>query len=145
MKKGFTLVELLAIIAILSIIMLIGSYSITGVLNSFNKNALETKLDSILDAAIMYGQEKSSELTSTCSVYNETYNACKVLTVKVLLDTKFLETKEKDGIYLNPVTKIDMANDEVYVYRKNNRFYASIKDVKSCLDLETNEEICNLE
>ena len=51
LKKGFTLVELLAVIAILSVIMLIGGQSVFGALDNAQKGAFKTESGLAIQAA----------------------------------------------------------------------------------------------
>ncbi|MEG1892784.1 MAG: prepilin-type N-terminal cleavage/methylation domain-containing protein [Bacilli bacterium] len=132
MKKGFTLVELLATIAILAVIMLISVGSFTAISAGIKKNLLETKIKSIEDSAVLYGQEHQEELTDKdCTIDGVSYSFCKKITVAVLLEKGFLKTEEKDGIMLNNVTQVNMADDLCTIYKKNNRIYAIMTDIKS--------------
>lgn len=134
-KKGFTLVELLAVILILSVLIIIGTISINAIVDGIRKNMLETKIDSIEEAAIYYGQNNMKELKETCTVNDIEYKFCIEKTVQELLDAKALESEEKDEngniILKNNVTNTSMNEDTVLIYRKNNRVYAVIKNIKS--------------
>ena len=50
-KKGFTLVELLAVIVVLAIILLIASNNVFGQINKARKNALSIEGTYLVDAA----------------------------------------------------------------------------------------------
>lgn len=50
-KKGFTLVELLAVIVILAVIILIASSNVGGIMNDARKNALAIEGNRLIDAA----------------------------------------------------------------------------------------------
>lgn len=135
-KKGFTLVELLAVIAILATIMVIGTISIGSVSNKANKNMLENIKDSIVNAAIYYGQENSLELNETCIVNDKEYSNCKKITVKELLEEKYLISNKDNNNFINPVTKENMENEYVTLYKEYYRVYAD----SSCLAIE--DESC---
>ena len=132
-KKGFTLVELMAVIAILAIIIVIASRSFAGVTDSSNKKMLEIKIDSLKKAAALYGDDNTNIfLVNKCSEYVDfkDYNYCTVITVKDLINTEkvYFETNETDGegnaTVINPVTGESMLNDGIIIYRNNNRVYA---------------------
>ncbi|MEG1288572.1 MAG: prepilin-type N-terminal cleavage/methylation domain-containing protein [Bacilli bacterium] len=131
MKKGFTLVELLATIAILAVIMLISVGSFTAISAGIKKNLLETKIKSIEDSAVLYGQENQATLKDKCTIDGKPYIFCKEISVAVLLEKGFLKTEEKDGIMLNNVTQVNMGEDICTIYKKNNRIYAIMTDIKS--------------
>ncbi|MEG0794814.1 MAG: hypothetical protein RSG95_03360, partial [Bacilli bacterium] len=59
------------------------------------------------------------------------YIFCKEISVAVLLEKGFLKSEEKDGIMLNNVTQVNMADDLCTIYKKNNRIYAIMTDIKS--------------
>lgn len=133
-KKGFTLTELLATIALLAIISLISLYSIGRVRNNIDKNLLKDKIDNIEAAAVYYGEDNRSSFTTGCSVSDkciatdESDNGA--VTVKFLLDNNWLESDTKDdndnSVFINDVTKENMSEDKVFIYIKNNRIYASM-------------------
>ncbi len=130
-KKAFTLVELLAVIAILAIVMVIASYSIINAFLSSKENILEDRVNNIKTAAINYVQKDSKLLNSAdCAKINSTestnYDRCKVFTVKELQDLNLLESRDKDNKFINEVTGEEMTNDVVTVYRQNNRLHAKV-------------------
>ena len=70
-KKGFTLVELLAVIVVLALVVTISLTSINRVREDSLKDILETKIDQIEQAAILYAQDNPSILTESCDVNGE--------------------------------------------------------------------------
>ncbi len=54
MKKGFTLVEILAVIVILGIIMVIGSIAVVNILNNSDEKNLITEGEKLAEAAKLY-------------------------------------------------------------------------------------------
>ena len=62
MRKGFTLVELLATITILGLIALLVVPTVTGTLNSFREDAKENQKDSIVAAAKLWATDHRLEL-----------------------------------------------------------------------------------
>ncbi len=131
-KKGFTLVELLAVLVLLGVIMTLSFNAYMGISASSDEKLLEAKYEEIRHAAIDYGQSNPNVLTETCVVSGQNYSNCKVVTVKELLDNQYLYSEETDSVgnklFTNNVTKKSMFNDTAQIYRKNNRVYAVIKD-----------------
>ncbi len=140
--KGFTLVELMAVIIVLGIVIAIATRSVIGIRNeSLNKAVLE-KVSQLESSAIIYGQENSDELDSECSfnivvngeTVSQNYEFCKKITAGELIDKEFFKTGvvNKNGSLdlKNDLTGLSMRCDMVYIYRKNNRVYASIPETK---------------
>jgi len=133
-KKGFTLVELLAVIALLSIVLIIATTSINAIHDNSLKKLLETKIEEIESAAIIYGQENSDFLNSECTVDGIDYKFCHVVTVEELINGNYFSTgyfEEDERTLINDVTRKSMNSDTVQIYRKNNRVYAIMLDIKS--------------
>ncbi|MFR5856739.1 MAG: type II secretion system protein [Bacilli bacterium] len=149
-KKGFTLVELLAVIAILAIVITIGLISVTRIRENALKKIVATKIEQIEQAAILYGQENPEELTSdndNCKGVITTENKagdkteynitiCTIKTAGELInagffDSKYLNKENGKVDLINDYTGKSMLNDTVIIYRRNNRIYSIIDDVKS--------------
>ena len=135
-KKGFTLVELLAVIVVLSIVVVIASTSIYSSVSTSKEKILEDRINNITSGAISYVQNGKNILNETdCAAINAkqhtTYDRCKVYTVQELINLNAIETNEKDNKIYNPVTNTEMNNDIVTVYRMNNRLHAQITCKKS--------------
>lgn len=148
MKKGFTLVELLAVITILSIIVAVALTSINAVRQNSLENIVETKLDLLEQAAILYGQENPNAINNTnCKEIvlkdeegngSETYKPsyCTTVTAGFLIDKNYYDSgylDEENGVVelYNDVTNQSMRNDTVIIYRMNNRVYSIIDCVAS--------------
>lgn len=135
-KKGFTLVELLAVIVVLSLIVVIAATSINSSVNTSKEKILEDRINNITSGAISYVQNEKNILNETdCAALNAkqhtTYDRCKVYTVQELLDLNAVETNDKDGKIMNPVTNMEMNGDVLTVYRMNNRLHAQFTCKKS--------------
>lgn len=60
-KRGFTLVELLVVVFILGLLVVIAVPSITSISNRIKTRGLDSKIEAIEDAAIVYVQENSNQ------------------------------------------------------------------------------------
>ena len=56
-KNGFTLIEILAVIVILSIVASLVTINVMKIRNNSFEDLLETKIQNLESAAIVYGQE----------------------------------------------------------------------------------------
>lgn len=69
MKKGFTLIELIAVIAILGLIALIVYPAIGSVIRNSRESAYKDQVDVIINAAKNWSAENSQELSDDGSIY----------------------------------------------------------------------------
>ncbi len=127
-NKGFTLVELMAVIALLAIITVIAVPSVMGFRKNANVKLYCTKVNSIKSAAVMYAQDHDNELTSIINGYPS-----KTILVKDLLNG-YLAKDNTDGTpciedpakyVCDPRDKSAMDDVSFVIYKKNNRFYAN--------------------
>lgn len=127
-KNGFTLIEVLAVLVILSIIMSIGAISVINIRNNSYKDLLETKKQNLEAAAIVYGQENPDVLKDKCEVDNYKSDYCAMVTVATLINGKYFKSTETNANgeidLINNVTNKSMKNDKIQIYRKNNSIYA---------------------
>ena len=123
-NKGFTLVELIATVVILSIVMGIGAYSITGIIRKNKENDCKLLINEIKDAVELYYQEckYSSSDAIDCPAVTE-YNGVDSYEVKLndLVKYGFLKangTDEDDNpILVNPNDNIDIGDCKImYMY-----------------------------
>lgn len=136
--KGFTLVELLAVIVVLALIVSISFYSINRVRQNSLTDILETKISQIEQAAILYAQDHPEILTDSCDVDGKHFdNYCKVVLVGDILDagsyfnSDTLTTEGNKVDLINDLTGNSMRQDTVQIYRNNNRIYAKMLDINS--------------
>ena len=127
-KNGFTLIEVLAVLVILSIIMSIGAISVINIRNNSYEDLLETKKQNLESAAIVYGQENPDVLKDKCEVANYKSDYCAMVTVATLINGKYFKSTETNANgeidLINNVTNKSMKNDKIQIYRKNNSIYA---------------------
>ncbi len=127
-KKGFTLIEILAVIVILCIIAAIGAINIMKAKNNSYEELLDTTIRNIETTAIIYGQENQEKLIS-CTVNDVKYDYCLIVTVETLINENYFKTTETNSTgavdLINHVTNESMLQDKIQIYRKNNRIYAN--------------------
>ncbi len=134
MKKGFTLVEMLAVIVIIGIIATIAFISTTAVANSSKEKAYNTKIASIESAAIKYIQDNPREIPSGGTIS---------VSVTDLLDAGYIvndKNSAKDNkcpsgsssCVINPKdTSKELTTCEVSIKVKNKRYKATF-NAKVC-------------
>ena len=139
-KKGFTLVELLAVIAILGVLAIIVTPGIFSIRKNVLQKSLNTKITSIHNAALDYASVHIQEIPSDVTVYstgakprnyamdNTAMHDCYSVTVANLISEGYLAINSShtttDGSannqMLNPITNESMNGLTVCV-RFNNR------------------------
>ena len=131
-KKGFTFIELLAVLILISIVILIAVPSIKYADKKLHETSYKTKSELILNAAKEYGDDYKEIIlySSYGTVYTDpssgsTYPSV-TITVRDLLNngyvTKDNDIKEND--ILDPRNDTSMLDKSITVYIKNNRAYA---------------------
>lgn len=132
-KKGFTLVEMLAVIAILALVMSLCVMGVVKVRNNALEKMLENKMNDLVGSAVLLGQQ-SEDLEEVCNVDGVVYNYCKVVTVKELIEQKYYSSNMD---LKNDVTNNSMLCDKLIVFRKNNRMNAKFINVYSNTENKT--------
>mgnify|MGYP004528976183 CR=1 FL=1 len=127
-KRGFTLIEMLAVITILAIVMGISALGVIKVKNNASQKLLQNKMDDLVGSAILYGQQKADELQESCTIEGVSYNFCKEVTVKDLILNNYYNSSMD---LRNDVTNYNMLCDKILIYRKNNRVYAKFINIYS--------------
>lgn len=128
-KKGFTLVELVIVIAIIALLMVIAVPSILLVSNKLNQKTYDTRVKLILAAAEMYADEHYSVLFGDGNL--KTY-------IKVIdLVPTYVESDETTydpvtgaAIYnvIDPRDKSSMNEKNIWLTRKNAKIIATLED-----------------
>ncbi len=117
MKKGFTLIEVLAVLVILALIAVIAIPNVFKISGDVKKELYCEKVNVMLDDAKRWGTDHISSLQTDC------YTA---LSVKYLVNNGISkkDSKSKDSLVINPYSNDAMDNDKVLLYKKNDRAYA---------------------
>ena len=134
--KGFTLVELLAVIVILSLLLLLAVTTVSSQFKNSKDELYDTQLNNVKLAAEMWGSDNKVKLNSISD--------CVTLTLGYLKDEGYVDANIK-----NTYTGELFENDEVFVNitKETNRYKYEVEDDSSKLcsivDFEggdTNEE-----
>ena len=120
MKKGFTLVEMLAVVLILGVILLIGIPIYQGVQKSTNESIYESKIANVKSKAEKYSAE-SGEF-----IYDINY----------MIREGLLTPDNESGEYLDPRNGRKMNCDIVRIELKNDSLYATIEETEPCYNIE---------
>ena len=133
-KKGFTLVELLAVITIIALISTLTSFSVIAVTKMIKESMWKNKVELIENGATRYGEENNYFLKTsnescqfTINSKKETHANCLTVKVEYLINRGYVATSE---IKSNKKVIINNTNDEivnntnVYVWIDNNIVYA---------------------
>ena len=131
-NKGFTLVEMMAVIAIIALLGLIITPGIISIRNSVLESTLESRLSMIENAAKDYAQENIDELKSSVTTTydgSRSPNAdCIYRTVNYLINAGYLKSSnsymgrdgDKENQIINPVTGESMNNRRVCIRFDSN-------------------------
>ena len=135
-KNGFTLVEILAVIVLISLILGLGIPSVIKLSKNMNKRASKTKIELVEEAALLWGNNNKSLLRKNeCDIDGSGYDCYKV-SIKSLIENEYLNSEKAEEIYyLSPTDNSDISHNCVYVYKKNNRIYAKYSET----DIDCNE------
>lgn len=135
-KKGLTLVELLAVIVLISLLLGLGIPGINRIRQNMNKKSLNTKVKLIEQAAVLWGQDNKTMLQKDdCSDVDNENKKCYQIKIEELIIEDYLESESHNEIiYTNPETNKDMIEKNCYVrvYKKNSRVYAMFDAEDNC-------------
>ena len=149
-KKGFTLVEILVVIALIGLLFGIGIPGVMKISEKMKERSYKTKVELIEQAGILWGQDNKTRLqTDKCDLDNDDDTGtngkeatCHIISINELISEDYLDA-DSDKInevdekiiyeYFDPITNKNISNTCVWVYKKNNRVYAKYgKHCKGC-------------
>jgi len=134
-NTGFTLVELLAVIAIMGILMIMITPGVMSLRENVLENALENRISMIENAAKDYAQDHITELDADVSNYDGSKgpsNDCIYRTVNFLINSGYISSnntyvvededtnQKKVNQIINPVTGESMNNLRVCIRFDSN-------------------------
>lgn len=132
-KKGFTLIELLTVIILIGLLLGIGIPGISRISKNMKQKSLDTKINLIEQAAILYGESNKTLLqVDICKIDGKDY-ACNKTNIETLINNKYLEYDDYNlKNFNNPIDDKSMLNKCVYIYKKNNRVYSYYSKENYC-------------
>lgn len=122
-KKGFTLVELLAVIVVITVLALIGTVSVNVVRNKIEENLFNGKIETLLTSAQTYGENNKHEFTDANS-YTITRSP------GFLIQNNYYETDEANADGTKAFKNMDGTDIKdsltIVIKRSNNRISACL-------------------
>ena len=125
-KKGFTLVELLATLIVLALVMSLGTYSISSIIENSKEKNYELLISNIKDAAESYYNEcryMKSDIDDKSYCYEISENEYQI-ELKKLVSFGFLKGNDEDDStsnkVTNPKTGIDVSKCEINIKKEKN-------------------------
>lgn len=119
-KKGFTLVELLATLIVLALVMSLGTYSISSIIENSKEKNYELLISNIKDAAESYYNECRYMPTMECSEVNGGYQ----ISLSELVVSGFLKGNSVDDSnnkVVDPRDNNDMSNCIINISKSSGR------------------------
>lgn len=138
-KKGFTLVEILMVVVLLSLLFGLAAPAVGKLSKKIKQRSLNHKVEIIEKAGIAWGQDNKALLRneSNCKVGEPINYDCYKISIEDLFNEDYLDDDANDKKIINPVTEKDFValkdKCQVYVYKKNNRVYAQFGN-DTCYD-----------
>lgn len=139
-KKGFTLVELLAVIVILAIIVSIAVPSTISVSKKVKKNMYCEKVKQIVTNAGLYGEDYKESFPN--NVYHQNAMKCKdkenkeytveggdypgkIISLKELVEKGYMKKDNKNdvGFIIDPRDNEPLDDMKIFIYEKYGRIY----------------------
>lgn len=135
-KKGFTLVELLAVIVVLSLVMVIAIPAISKNTSDAKEAVLKTKVNLIVDDAVLFGQDNLNYFLTSNKGPLKSCTSGDVVTCEIsfsdLADAGYIKyDDEENKLITDPTKKKDSLNDEIILisYTKSTgKVSAELKD-----------------
>ncbi len=129
MKKGFTLIEVLCVILILSLITTMAVNSVLKLTKNSKENLYCAKIAVIKSAAQDYSQTISKELEAS----NTYYKGYKSVTIplETLVKNNFLQPAQAQDV-INPLNNTSMNDTPIIIYLVNGKVEIYIETNNIC-------------
>ena len=144
-RKGYTLIELLAVILIIGLVLGFSTYGIINAFNTSKNKSLTISINSIKEAAETYATEKNDDSSYWLDITDKDNKyfctTIEELMNKGLLDKKAnIESKDFDihSYVLVKKNKVTMVNSKAEILTKDK---ANSNDYKVCMGNIVNEEV----
>ena len=156
-RNGFTLVELLAVVVLLSVLLVMAVPAVLSFTNRMKQDMFCNKIDTVVKSAQLYGQDNMASIVGkkigqsaadSCIINGNVRLSdtegieCVKTNVDALLKKGYLSKEAPDknsppSDFFDPRGGESMKTDEVFVYIKNRRAYAAYvfkdeRDYKLC-------------
>ena len=121
-KKGFTLIEILAVIVLISVIVAIAVPNIRNMNKSVLEKEYNSKIENIKSASVLYAQDNLDIFPNT-------------ITVETLINAEYINSDIKineancnnqKGCLINPITEEIMNSIQIDIFKTNNIVSAEI-------------------
>ena len=139
-RKGFTLVELLAVVALMAVLLTIAAPAVLSFTTRMKADMFCNKVETIVKSAQMFGQDNMASIiggrdTEHPCVYKNgatpvTVSACVSTDVQVLLAKGYLTKEKAKGSataddFFDPRDGSSLKSSNIFVYVVNKRAYAA--------------------
>ena len=139
-RKGFTLVEVLAVIVILAILIILVMSSYNSILNAVRTNAYCSKIKTIEATAVLWGQDNRDELQTVTGTFatkglmlEEVTSVYSIIKAQELIDGNYIKADRGDDL-IDPRTQERINNMQIKVYLRNSRVHAGVAEALAICD-----------
>ena len=119
-RKGFTLVELLAVISILAIIMILVVPSIGNLSNNSKESLKQSKINTVITAAQNYGTESINKYQKCFGATPEFLRTNCTVSISSLIANGYIDGEDDKNYLVNPVTNEELKGDVLLCYDAGN-------------------------
>jgi len=127
-KKGFTIVELIAVLTLMGIIITIAGVNVFKFRDRANIKALNTKIDNILTASELYVEKNSNDIVYKCE---NGVSSCICDEFSIVSANEKYNCNSDSCIISNPTDEtacLENKNISVEIFLNNNTAYAEMLD-----------------
>ena len=140
-KKGFTLVELLAVISVLAIVMVIVIPAVSNNSKTAKEGILKTKLDLIVDQSIIWGQDHINYFVNESAPLQECTTNDDLVSCKISFDAL-----AKEGYVKYDPTYVYQSGMETYgLIPRGGNIYATIVERSHILQNQPKKQAGNVD